>query len=324
MSRLLITGGAGFIGSHLVHAAVARGHAVTVIDDLSTGQQERLAEVAGRIRFIEASLLDDAALDDALAGVEAVLHQAALPSVPKSIALPLVTHRANAEGTLALLDACHRHRIHRLVYAASSSAYGDQPAASKSETLNPRPLSPYAVQKLAGEDYCRVFHHLFGVETIGLRYFNVFGPRQDPRSVYAAVIPAFITGMLRGERPNVYGDGHQSRDFTFVENIVDANFAALAAPAEACGRVYNAACGMRTSLLELVTALNGVLGTDLAPRFLPARPGDVLHSCADVRAAAAALSWRPAIQLAEGLRRTVAWYRAVAAATKPTAVARLA
>jgi len=309
MARILVTGGAGFIGSHLVRALLGRGDDVVVLDNFATGRRVNLEAIDGQFELVEGSLLDPDALARALRGVEAVLHEAALPSVPKSVQFPLETHRANVEGTLALLDACRRLNVGRVVYAASSSAYGDQPAEYKVETLTPRPLSPYAVQKLAGEHYCAVHHQLYGLETIALRYFNVFGPRQDPNSQYAAVVPAFVTRMLRGESPIVHGDGHQSRDFTFVENVVAANLAALAAPASACGHVYNAACGQNTSLVQLVAWINEILGTSIPSEHVESRPGDVRASCADVSKARAGLDFSARIDVREGLARTVAWYR---------------
>jgi nucleoside-diphosphate-sugar epimerase len=310
MARVLVTGGAGFIGSHLVHALVAHGDEVVVLDDFSTGRRENLADVAESIRLVEGSLAEPADVARAVKGVEYVLHEGALPSVPKSVAMPLVTHRANVTGTLTLLEGARQAGVRRVVYAGSSSAYGDHDAPSKSEDLVPRPLSPYAVQKLAGEHYCKVYNDLYGLETIVLRYFNVFGPRQDPRSQYAAVIPSFVTRMLDGLPPVVHGDGRQSRDFTFVRNVVDANLAALAAPREACGRVYNAACGSSTSLLDLIERINAILGTRIAPEHTASRPGDVRHSCADASAAERALGWRASRSVAEGLEETVRWYRA--------------
>lgn len=309
MSRYLVTGGAGFIGSHLVRALLGRGDDVVVLDDFSTGRRENLAEVVGQITLVEGSLNDEAALNRALEGVVGVLHQAAMPSVPKSVAHPRPTHQANVEGTLRLLDACRRLGVRRVVYAASSSAYGDQEAPRKSEGLTPRPLSPYAVQKLTGEYYCQVFSRLYGLEAIGLRYFNVFGPRQDPKSQYAAVIPAFVTRLLAGQRPVIYGDGGQSRDFTFVQNVVEANLAALAAPIDATGEIYNAACGEQTTLLELHRLIAERLGVSLAPEHAPPRVGDVRASCADPRRALAALGWQARISVREGLNETVDWYR---------------
>lgn len=308
--RVLVTGGAGFIGSHLVRALLARGDEVVVIDNFETGQRANLTEVADRIRLVEGSIADAAAVADALEGVDAVLHEAALPSVPKSLERPVDTHRANVVGTLTLLEGCRRLGVRRFVYAASSSAYGDHAAEAKSEELEPRPKSPYAVQKLAGEYYCRVFHALYGLETVALRYFNVFGARQNPRSQYAAVVPAFVTRMLAGEPPVVHGDGLQSRDFTYIDNVIEANLAALRAPAAACGRVYNAACGDSITLLRLVASINEILGTSIEPQHVEARAGDVRHSRADVSAAAEALGFRAAVSVEDGLRETVAWYAA--------------
>ena len=307
--RILVTGGAGFIGSHLVRALLGRGDEVAVLDNFETGKRENLDGVSERIRLTEGSLADPAAVRAALAGVDAVLHQGALPSVPKSLERPLDTHMANAFGTLNLLEQCRHLGVDRLVYAASSSAYGDQEAEFKVETLTPRPLSPYAIQKLAGEYYCRVYNGLFGIKTVGLRYFNVFGPRQDPKSTYAAVIPAFVTRMLAGRSPTVHGDGLQSRDFTYIRNVIEANLAALRAPEAACGRIYNAACGESTSLLGLIEMINGILGTAIEPEHVPARAGDVKHSCADTRAATAAFGYEASVKIRDGLAETVAWYR---------------
>ena len=309
MARILVTGGAGFIGSHLVRGLLESGDEVVVLDDFSTGRWENLREIEGRFTLVEGSLNDSSALDRALDGVSGVLHEAAMPSVPKSVALPRPTHLANIEGTLRLLDGARRAGVRRVVYAASSSAYGDQEAPRKSEDLTPRPLSPYAVQKLTGEYYCQIFTRLYGLEAIGLRYFNVFGPRQNPKSQYAAVIPAFVTRILAGQPPVIYGDGGQSRDFTFVRNVVAANVAALAAPAAACGEIYNAACGEQTTLLDLAGLINEFLGTDLRPAHEPARAGDVRASCADPSRAEAALGFSARISVRDGLKETVAWYR---------------
>lgn len=308
MARYLITGGAGFIGGHLVRGALERGHEPVVLDDFSTGRRENLADLGDRVAIVEGSLLDPKAIDRALDGVDGVFHQAALPSVPLSIEEPLRTHHANLTGTLELLEGCRRAGVKRLIYAASSSAYGDHDVEAATEELEPRPKSPYAVQKLGGEHYCRVYHEVFGIETIGLRYFNVFGPRQDPRSQYAAVIPAFITRMMRGVAPTIYGDGRQSRDFTYIDNVVAANFAALGAPAEAFGRIYNAACGRSIDLLELVALINKALGTALVPSHEAARAGDIVRSQADISAATAALGYRPHISVEDGLARTVQWF----------------
>lgn len=318
--RVVVTGGAGFIGSHLATALVERGDEVVVLDDFSTGHRRNLAHLEGQVEVVEGSIADSQTVARALEGAWGILHQAAMPSVPKSIKLPAETHTANITGTLTLLNGARQAGVQRVVYAASSSAYGDQEAERKSEDLTPRPLSPYAVQKLTGEYYCQVFNALYGVETIGLRYFNVFGPRQDPASAYAAVIPAFITRILSGESPIIHGDGGQSRDFTFIGNVIDANLKALAAPAEACGRIYNAACGENASVLDLVHLINSHLGTDVAPQHIDPRAGDVRHSCADPRAAAEALGFTAQISLKEGLARTIAWYQANHAARPETPV----
>jgi nucleoside-diphosphate-sugar epimerase len=310
MARILVTGGAGFIGSSLVRGFLHRGDEVVVLDNFSTGSRENLVGIEGQIRLIEGSITDYDAVCAALEGVDGVSHQGALPSVPKSLDFPLQTNAANITGTLTLFEACRRMGVRRIVYAASSSAYGDHDAPKKHEGLDPRPKSPYAVQKLVGELYGAVYHELFGLETIGLRYFNVFGPRQNPKSQYAAVVPAFVCRMLAGEAPIVYGDGGQSRDFTYVENAVHANQAALAAPVAACGRVYNIACGQSATLLALIAAINDILGTQIRPQHVAPRAGDVRHSLADVSAAAEAFGYRPRVMLEEALRATVEWYRA--------------
>jgi len=310
MTTCLVTGGAGFIGSHLVTALVRRGDQVRVLDDLSTGSLQNLVAVQHAVEFIEGDASDPAVALEAVRGVDTVFHQAALPSVTRSVEEPLETHRNCVTSTVALLDAARRHGVRRFVYAASSSAYGNAPESVKSEALPARPLSPYAAAKLAGEYYCRSFAASFGLETVCLRYFNVFGPRQDPGSPYSAVIPLFITALLRGERPTIYGDGTQSRDFTFVDNVVHGNLLAAAAPAEqASGQVFNVATGRSISLLDLIQVLNDQLGTRIRPRFAPARTGDVLHSLADTRAAQRQLGYELQVDLAEGLRRTVAYYR---------------
>ena len=311
MARILVTGGAGFVGSNLVHALLARGDEVVVLDNFSTGRRENIAGVLDSIRLVEGSLADPVAVREALAGVSGVLHQGALPSVPKSLDLPLETNEANVVGTLTLLEMCRQMGVERLVYAASSSAYGDHDAPVKTESLEPRPKSPYAVQKLAGEHYCSVYHSLFGLRTVALRYFNVFGPRQNPKSQYAAVVPAFITRMLRGESPVIFGDGEQSRDFTFIDNVISANLLALETAAEDCGQVYNVGCGSSATLLDLVDGINDILGTDIRPIFEAERAGDVRHSCADVSNTKRAPGYEPLVDVKQGLARSVDWYRAV-------------
>jgi UDP-glucose 4-epimerase len=302
--KVLITGGAGFVGSHLVRRALAMGAEVAVLDDLSTGRRSNLDEVAADIAFFEGDIRSPADVERAIAGCDAVLHQAALPSVPRSIADPVASHGVNATGTLNVLLAARDAGAARLVFASSSSVYGASPGLPKNEAMATLPLSPYAVAKSAAESYCRTFFDLYGLETVALRYFNVFGPRQDPTSEYAAVVPRFIEAFRAGEPPVICGDGEQSRDFTYVENVVDANMAALTA-ADAPGRVYNVACGERITLNQLAGGLREQLGTAVEPVHGPPRPGEVRHSLADVSRAREDLGYEPRIGLVEGLRRTV-------------------
>ena len=310
MTKYLVTGGAGFIGSHIATALSARGEEVRVLDNLSTGRRENLSEAGGRIELVEADLLDRDALAAAMRGVEVVFHQAALASVPHSVEAPDESHAACATGTLNVLDIARRSGVRRVVYAASSSAYGDEPNASKRETDLLSPLSPYAAGKLAGELYCQAFARSYGLETVALRYFNVFGPRQDPESPYSAVIPIFVTLMLKGQSPTVFGDGSQSRDFVYVDNVVAANLAASQAEGVS-GRVFNVATGNQTTLLELISRLNEALGTAIQPEFAPPRAGDVRESLADITAARASLGYDPLIDLAEGLRRSIEYYKSI-------------
>lgn len=307
MSEILVTGGAGFIGSHLTEALVAQGHCVRVFDNLSTGSLANLAAVRDRIEFIEGDLTDFDLVRRAAREVEVIFHQAALASVPRSVADPLATHHACVNGTLHVLLAAREAGVRRVVYAASSSAYGASRKLPKEETDPTLPLSPYAVAKLAGEQYCAAFTEVYGLETVRLRYFNVYGPRQPPDSPYAAVIPLFARAMLSGRSPRIHGDGLQSRDFTFVEDVVQANLRAAAAPGVA-GAVYNIACGQRTTLLDLVAKINALLGTDLAPVHDAPRPGDVRHSQADISRAQRELGYQPCVQVDEGIRRCVAYY----------------
>src|SRR5262245_43590184 len=311
--RYLVTGGAGFIGSHIVEALVRRGDAVAVLDDFSTGHRRNLdAALKGRPagtpepQVLEGDLRDAALVRRAVAGVTHVLHQAALPSVPRSIAEPLQSHEVNASGTLGLLLAARDAGVKRFVYASSSSAYGDVPTLPKIESQPPAPLSPYAVSKLTGEQYCRIFTPLYGLETVSLRYFNIFGPRQDPQSQYAAVIPRFVTAVARGESPIVYGDGTQSRDFTYIANAVQANRLACDAPASAAGLAYNVACGASATLLEVLDLVGRILGKPVRPVHEPPRAGDVKHSLASIDLARRHLGFEPRVGLEEGLRRTVA------------------
>lgn len=305
----LVTGGAGFIGSSLTRALVERGERVRVIDNFFSGRRENLADIASRIELVEADILDEVMLAKAMHEVEVVFHEAAIPSVPRSIAQPLASHDANATGTLRVLEQARRSNVRRVVYAASSSAYGDTPTLPKVETMRPMPLSPYAAAKLAGEQYCQVYARAYGLETVCLRYFNVFGPHQDPLSEYAAVIPRFITAGLEGKTVTIFGDGTQSRDFCFIDNTVEANLRAASAPAaEASGRVFNVACGAATSLNDVTARIGESLGKPLEVRHAPGRVGDVKHSLADIGEARQRLGYTGAIDFAEGLRRTIAWY----------------
>ncbi len=305
--KYLVTGGAGFIGSHIATALVERGNKVSVLDNLSTGRRENLEHLGDQVTLHEGCLLDRDVVEQALDGVEVVYHQAALASVPRSVKEPLATNAACVTGTVNLLDAAREAGVRRVVYAGSSSAYGDQPNMSKRETDLPSPLSPYAAAKLAGELYCQSFTATYGLETVVIRYFNVFGPRQDPNSEYSAVIPIFVTKMVKGERPTIYGDGKQSRDFTYIDNVVQGNLAAADAP-DAVGKSINVACGSQTTLLSLVAAINQVLGTDIKPIFDEARAGDVRESLADITAARAMLGYEPEIDFDEGLRRSIEYY----------------
>lgn len=308
MPHYLVTGGAGFIGSNIVQELVRRGERVRVLDNLSTGKWENLALWSDRIELIEGDIRDLATVRGALEGIDYVLHQGALPSVPRSIADPLTSHQVNATGTLNLLVAACERGVKRFVYASSSSVYGDTPVLPKHEEMATRPLSPYAASKLAGENYCRAFYHVHGLETVALRYFNVFGPRQDPASQYAAVIPKFITAITNGARPAVYGDGTQSRDFTYVANVVEANLLACQA-GDAPGQVLNIACGRQFTLLQLLEQLQRILAGEVEPAFAPPREGDVKHSLASIDKAQALLGYRPLVGFEEGLERTVAYYR---------------
>lgn len=305
--RCLVTGGAGFIGSHLVEALVAQGHTVCILDSFATGRRASLDKVIDAVELVEGDVCDLALVQSSMTGIDVVFHLAALPSVPRSIIDPLASHAVNATGTLNILTAAHHAGVKRVIYASSSSVYGDNPDLPKREDMRTQPMSPYAVSKLAGENYCAAFSRVHGLSTICLRYFNVFGPRQDPTSQYAAVIPKFITAMAAGETPIIYGDGSQSRDFTYVGNVVDANLRAMAVPAEASG-VFNIACGQRHTLLELVELLNAELGVRTQPLFAEQRAGDVPHSQAAIERAHSLLGYSPLTGFAEGLSLTVRWY----------------
>ncbi len=310
MPTYLVTGAAGFIGSHLAHALVARGEEVRAFDSFETGHRRNLAGIADRITLIEGDLREAEAVRVACEGVDFVLHQAALPSVPRSVEEPRPSHTINIDGTFNLLEAARAAGVRRVVYAASSSAYGDQPGFPRVETMAPEPISPYAVQKLTGELYMQSYWRVFGLETVSLRYFNIFGPRQDPQSPYSGVMARFALQLLRGERPTIFGDGEQGRDFTYVDNVVSANLLALAAPAErVAGRVFNVACGERHSLNETYTRLAHLLEVNEAPQYGPARDGDVRDSLASITAARDAFGYSVQVGFEEGLRRTIAWYK---------------
>ncbi len=306
--NVLVTGGAGFIGSNLVRCLAAAGARVRVLDDLSTGSRDNLGGVPGTVEALIGDVRDPEVVRRAAAGVDVVYHLAALPSVARSVADPATSHAVNASGTLNVLAAARDAGVRRVVYASSSSVYGDTPTLPKREAMPVAPMSPYAASKLAGEAYCRAFAGAYGLETVALRFFNVYGPRQDPASEYAAVVPRFVTRMLAGQPPIVFGDGRQSRDFTFVANAVQACVLAGAEGGEAVGEALNVGCGDRTSLLDLVSTLNGLLGTRIQPTFAEPRPGDVRHSHADVSEAERLLGYRPLVGVREGLEQTIEWF----------------
>lgn len=309
MTTYLITGAAGFIGSALVRALAAEGAQIRALDNFATGKRQNLDGYWDKIHFEEIDLNDAARLVQICRGVDCILHQAAVPSVPKSIADPLTSHRANIDGTVQLLLAAREAGVRRVVYAASSSAYGNTATLPKREEMKADPISPYAVQKLCGELYMRSFHRVYGMETVSLRYFNVFGPRQDASSQYSGVLSKFITCMLDGRAPTIYGTGEQSRDFTYIDNVVQANLRAAAAPSErVSGRTFNIACGKRITLNEVVALLKQITGYSGPVQYDRERVGDVEHSLADIGAASDAFGYHPEVPFEEGLRRTVAWY----------------
>jgi len=310
MALYLITGIGGFIGSSLARALLARGEQVRGVDNFSTGNRKNIAELLDRIDFRDTDILDLDAMHKACAGVDYVLHQAAIPSVPKSVLDPLASNRANLDGTVNVLVAARDAKVKRVVFAASSSVYGETPTLPKRESMTPDPISPYAVAKLASEHYLISFYRCYQLETVALRYFNIFGPRQDPSSPYSGVLAKFITIMLRGEQPAIYGDGEQSRDFTYIDNAVEANLLACQAPAaKAAGQVFNVATGRRVSLNETFKLLQGLTSYSGQPKYEPERGGDIKHSLADISKAEAALGYKPKVDFEEGLRRTVEWYR---------------
>lgn len=310
--QILVTGGAGFIGHHLVRRLVERGDEVTVIDDFSTGFPWRLEPHRDQISFVEGSILDEAALDRAVASSEVIFHEAAIPSVARSVIAPKATHAANATGTIEVMLAAARHGVRRVVLAGSSSVYGPAAALPCRETQRPAPSSPYGASKLAAEHYLHTLGHLHGVQTVVLRYFNVFGPCQDPSSEYSAVIPRFATAVLEGRPPTINGSGEISRDFTYVDNVIEANLLA-AEPSSPSGLTCNVACGQRYTLLELLAAVNDAAGKRVEPEFGPPRAGDIVHSEADITLAREALGYEPVVPFYEGITRTVSWYREQAA-----------
>ena len=307
MHSYLVTGGAGFIGSNIAHELVERGEKVRIVDDFSTGNRRNISDILDRIELIEADVRDLESVRRAVEGVDFVLHHAALPSVARSVSEPIVSNEVNVTGTLNLLVGARDAGIKRFIYASSSSAYGDAPVLPKREDMSPCPLSPYAVSKLIGEQYCRVFYHIYGLETVSLRYFNVFGPRQDPSSEYSTVIPKFITAILKDKPVTIYGDGEQSRDFIYVQNVVNANLLACKAP-DAAGEVINIACGNELSLNHLITVMEEELGIKAHRVYTRPRAGDVMHSCADIAKGRALLGYEPTVTFSEGLRNTVEWF----------------
>jgi nucleoside-diphosphate-sugar epimerase len=308
MAKYLVTGGAGFIGSNIAEILVSKGQEVVVLDDLSTGREENMDSFRSGVTFIKGDIRDPETVSRALEGVDYVLHQAALASVPRSIENPVLVNDVNVNGTVNMLERSRLAGVKGFVYAASSSAYGDSEKLPKREEMIPKPLSPYAVSKLVGEHYCSVFSQVYGLPTVSLRYFNVFGPRQDPTSQYAAVVPIFISKLLEGERPTIYGDGEQSRDFTYVSNVVEANLLA-ASSADDTGQMVNIACGTRYTVNDLFMRIRTLIGSDMEPLYEAARPGDVKHSQADVERARDKLGFSCEVSFEVGLEKTVEWYR---------------
>ncbi len=308
MEKFLVTGGAGFIGSNICKKLVSQGCFVRVVDNLLTGKRSNLSAVSGKIEFIEADMGDEKVARSCMKGIDYCLHQGALPSVPRSVDDPAATHKHCLDATFTLLLAARDAGVKRFVYAASSSSYGDTPILPKVESMSPQPLSPYAAAKLAGEYYCSIFYKVFGLETISLRYFNVFGPHQDPTSQYAAAIPAFVTAVLKDKPPTIYGDGLQSRDFTYVDNVVEANLLAARAK-HTKGDVVNIACGQAVTVNEVINLINELLGKNVKPKYVPSRPGDVKHSLADITLAKKTIGYKPAVTFRQGLENAIDWYR---------------
>jgi len=308
MQKFLVTGGAGFIGSNICKRLVSKGCFVRVIDNLLTGKKNNLEAIADKIEFIEADMGDEKIARDAMQEIDIVLHQGALPSVPLSIDDPAATHKHCLDATFTVLLAARDAGVKRFVYAASSSAYGDTPTLPKVETMLTQPLSPYAAAKLAGEYYCSVFHNVFGLQTISLRYFNVFGPYQNPASQYAAAIPAFVTAILTDRPPTIYGDGLQSRDFTYIDNVVEANLLAANAK-QTTGQVVNIACGQAVTVNEIIGMINDLTGKNIKPLYADSRPGDVKHSLADITLAQKTIDYKPTVPFKQGLEKAIDWYQ---------------
>ena len=308
MEKFLVTGGAGFIGSNICAKLINQDSFVRVVDNLITGKKSNLADILNRIEFIEADMGDENVAREAMKDIDVVLHQGALSSVPRSVDDPAATHKHCVDATFTLLLAARDAGIKRFVYAASSSAYGDTPTLPKVESMPPGPLSPYAAAKVVGEYYAKVFYEVYGLETVSLRYFNIFGPHQDPASQYAAAIPAFVTAILKDEKPTIFGDGEQSRDFTYIDNVVEANL--LAAKAEhTAGEVLNIACGRAVTVNQIIEIINELLGKNIKPLYTDPRPGDVKHSLADITLARKTIGYKPTVQFKQGLQLAIDWYR---------------
>jgi UDP-glucose 4-epimerase len=308
MTKFLVTGGAGFIGSNICKELISQGCFVRVVDNLLTGKKSNLASIIDKIDFIQADMGDAEVAQSAMKDIDVVLHQGALPSVPRSVDDPAATHKHCVDATFTLLLAARDAGIKRFVYAASSSAYGDTPTLPKVESMPPGPLSPYAAAKVVGEYYAKVFYEVYGLETVSLRYFNIFGPHQDPASQYAAAIPAFVTAILKDEKPTIFGDGEQSRDFTYIDNVVEANL--LAAKAEhTAGEVLNIACGRAVTVNQIIEIINELLGKNIKPLYTDPRPGDVKHSLADITLARKTIGYKPTVQFKQGLQLAIDWYR---------------
>ena len=311
MGRYLVTGGAGFIGSNLARYLLGAGHEVTVLDNFATGKPENLAEIRDRIELIEGDIRDRDTMDRAIRGCSAVFHEAALGSVPRSVEDPATSHDVNVNGTITVLESARAARVKRIIYAASSSAYGDQKQSPKHEGMVPAPISPYAAGKVACEAYMRGYAAVYGLETLCLRYFNVFGPHQSPHVAYAAVIPIFVSRIMRGERPVVFGDGEQSRDFCYIENVCEANWLAANAPAKACdGRAINIACNRRITINQILDQLRDLLGCEIEAEYADPRPGDIKHSLADISLARETIGYEPKVFFEEGLAKAIDWYKA--------------